>query len=160
MGENGAPIILTQNEYMRRMKEMAALQPGMNFYGEMPDSYSVIVNTENPIVKRVADEASKALTDKVAPMMEQVNANNEKITELRKSATDNGGKTTAEDDKQIADLQKANDGKREEQTAVITDYAKNQPLVGQLIDLALLGNGMLRGAQLSAFISRSLELLK
>lgn len=160
MGENGAPIILTQNEYMRRMKEMAALQPGMNFYGEIPDSYSVIVNTENPIVKRVADEASKALTDKVAPMMEQVNANNEKITELRKSATDNGGKTTAEDDKQIADLQKANDGKREEQTAVITDYAKNQPLVGQLIDLALLGNGMLRGAQLSAFISRSLELLK
>lgn len=157
MTEKDAPIIITQNEYMRRMKEMAAMQPGMNFYGEMPDSYSLIVNTENPIIKKVASEADGALASKVQPMMDSVNANNEKITALRDK--DKDGKPSDEDNKEIEALQAANNTSREEQTKLIADYASAQPVVGQLIDLALLGNGMLRGADLSRFITRSLSLL-
>ena len=157
MGENDAPIVITQNEYMRRMKEMAALQPGMNFYGEMPDSYSLIVNIGNPIVKKVAAAADSALTDKVKPMMDAVNANNDKITALRDAGKDS--QLSDDDNKEIDALQAANNASREEQTKVVSDYAATQPIVGQLIDLALLGNGMLRGADLSRFINRSLSLL-
>ena len=133
------------------------MQPGMNFYGEMPDSYSLIVNTENPIIKKVASEADEALAAKVQPMMDSVNANNEKITALRDK--DKDGKPSDEDSKEIEALQAANNTSREEQTKLIADYASAQPVVGQLIDLALLGNGMLRGADLSRFITRSLSLL-
>ena len=157
MGENDAPIVITQNEYMRRMKEMAALQPGMNLYGEMPDSYSLIVNTENPIVKKISVAADGALAAKVKPMMDEVNANNAKITSIRDAKKE--GSLTDEDNKEIDALQEANNKLREEQSHVVAEYASSQPVVGQLIDLALLGNGMLRGEQLSKFIDRSLSLL-
>ena len=157
MGENDAPIVITQNEYMRRMKEMAALQPGMNFYGEMPDSYSLIVNTENPIVKKISVAADGALAAKVKPMMDEVNANNAKITSIRDAKKE--GSLTDEDNKEIDALQEANNKLRDEQSHVVAEYASSQPVVGQLIDLALLGNGMLRGEQLSKFIDRSLSLL-
>ena len=158
MGENDAPIVITQNEYMRRMKEMAALQPGMSFYGEMPDSYSLIVNTENPLVKKLGDEADSALSQQVQPLMDEVEANNKRIEEIRGAHKDS--QLPAEESKQVDELQAANNTKREEQTRIVSDYAAKQPLVSQLIDLALLGNGMLRGADLQNFISRSLELLK
>lgn len=157
MGEGDAPIVITQNEYMRRMKEMAALQPGMNFYGEMPDSYSLIVNTENPIVKKVSEAADSAMADKVRPMADEINANNAKITEIRDSKKD--GKFTDEENKEMETLQGRNNTLRDDQAKLIADYAATQPLVGQLIDLALLGNGMLKGEQLSKFIDRSLKLL-
>ncbi len=157
MGENDAPIVITQNEYMRRMKEMAALQPGMNFYGEMPDSYSLIVNTENPIVKKISVEADGALAAKVKPMMDEVNANNAKISSIRDAKKESS--LTDEDNKEIDALQEANNKLRDEQSHVVAEYASSQPVVGQLIDLALLGNGMLRGEQLSKFIDRSLSLL-
>ena len=158
MGENDAPIVITQNEYMRRMKEMAALQPGMSFYGEMPDSYSLIVNTGNPLVKKLGDEADSALSQQVQPLMDEVEANNKRIEEIRGAHRDS--QLPAEESKQVEELQSANHTKREEQTRIVSDYAAKQPLVSQLIDLALLGNGMLRGADLQSFISRSLELLK
>lgn len=157
MGEGDAPIVITQNEYMRRMKEMAALQPGMNFYGEMPDSYSLIVNTENPIVKKVSEAADCAMADKVRPLADEINANNAKITEIRDSKKD--GKFTDEENKEMENLQGRNNALRDDQSKLIADYASTQPLVGQLIDLALLGNGMLKGEQLSKFIDRSLKLL-
>jgi len=158
MGESGAPIVITQNEYMRRMKEMAALQPGMNFYGEMPDSYSLVVNVDNPIVKKVSEAADVALAEKVAPLMDSVKANNDKISAIRDAKKDNS-KLSDDENKQIEALQAENNASRESQTKQISDYAAGQPLVGQLIDLALLGNGMLRGADLSKFITRSLSLL-
>lgn len=157
MGEQDAPIVITQNEYMRRMKEMAALQPGMNFYGEMPDSFSLIVNTENAVVKKVAADADGALLASVQPMIDAVNANNDKITALRDAKKDD--KLSDEDNSQIEALQAENDDLRAKQTKIVADYAATQPVVGQLIDLALLGNGMLRGADLSRFIERSLSLL-
>ncbi|MDE6627843.1 MAG: molecular chaperone HtpG, partial [Muribaculaceae bacterium] len=155
MGEKDAPILITQNEYMRRMKEMAAMQPGMNFYGDMPDSYSLVVNTSNPTVKKVADAADSALADKVAPLMETVRVNNAEITRLR----DDKEGSKAENDKRVEELTAANDKAREEQNGIVAAYAREQPVVGQLIDLALLANGLLRGADLSRFIDRSLSLL-
>lgn len=155
MNEKDAPILITQNEYMRRMKEMAALQPGMNFYGDMPDSYSLVVNTSNPIVKKVTDAADSALAAKVEPLMQTVRTNNDEITKLR----DDKEGSKAENDKRVEELTAANDKARGEQTDIVSAYAKEQPVVGQLIDLALLANGLLRGADLSRFINRSISLL-
>lgn len=157
MGENGAPIVITQNEYMRRMKEMAALQPGMNFYGEMPDSYNLAVNLDQPVVAKIASAAKEALDGKVSPLTAQIDAANARIEEVNKEVKDN--KPTAEQEKQRGDLMAEVDKIRKEQTTVISDYASSQPVIRQLIDLALLGNGLLKGADLSAFISRSVKLL-
>ncbi len=159
MNATDAPIVITQNEYMRRMKEMSAMQAGMNFYGEMPNSYSIIVNTENAIVKSVSDAAFAELTAMVEPIAAVIAANNSEINQLDElKKKDDADKVGIE--KQISELRSTNDSKRGEQNRLIDEYAATQPLVGQIIDLALLGNGMLRGADLSKFISRSLSLLE
>lgn len=151
----GAPIVLTQNEYMRRMKDMAALQPGMSFYGEMPDSYSVIVNISNPIVERVVKAADNALEAKIAPLAKQVEEDEKTLSELRgKKDEANDG-----DQKRIHDLEGSTKAVRDEQEKIVSEYASSQPVVKQLVDLALLGNGMLKGEDLNAFISRSLSML-
>ena len=151
------PIVITQNEYMRRMKDMAALQPGMDFYGELPDSYNLVVNTASPLVSKLRDEATSALEAKVKPLEEKVDADNAKIEVLRKEVPD--GKFSTEQQQQYDELMKAVSDARSEQSDVVKDYAKTQPVVRQMIDLALLGNGLLRGRDLSEFISRSISLL-
>lgn len=157
MKPTDSPIVITQDEYMRRMKEMAALQPGLNFYGEMPDSYSLRVNTENPVVQHMADRAYAALTDSVKPLLDEIEANNAKIKEAEE---DNSGENADEKHKQTDTLRADNDANRKKLVEVASEYAKCEPVVGQLIDLALLANGMLRGEQLAHFIERSTELLK
>lgn len=146
------PVVITQNEYMRRMKEMAAMQPGMNFYGELPDSYSLIVNTEQPLVKRIKDAADEALAAKVLPMQNEIDTKNAEITKLRESKEEADKSKSAELEKEVGAI-------RDNMSKQISEYASTQPLVKQLIDLALLGNGLLKGAQLSDFIRRSVELL-
>lgn len=157
MAPDAAPIVITQNEYMRRMKDLATMQPGMSFYGEMPDSYMLVVNTEHPLVKTVRDNADKALASAVKPLMDKVDADNASIEAIRKGAKD--GKLSAEEDKQVADLEKAVSEARAAQEKDIKAYAAGQDLVKQLIDLALLGNGLLKGETLARFISRSITLL-
>lgn len=157
MKPTDSPIVITQDEYMRRMKEMAALQPGLNFYGEMPDSYSLRVNTENPVVQHMADRAYAALTDSVKPLLDEIEANNAKIKEAEE---DKSGENAEEKHKQTDTLRADNDANRKKLVEVASEYAKCEPVVGQLIDLALLANGMLRGEQLAHFIERSTELLK
>ena len=157
MKPTDSPIVITQDEYMRRMKEMAALQPGLNFYGEMPDSYSLRVNTENPVVQHMADRAYAALTDSVKPLLDEIEANNAKIKEAEE---DKSGENADEKHKQTDTLRADNDANRKKLVEVASEYAKCEPVVGQLIDLALLANGMLRGEQLAHFIERSTELLK
>ncbi|MCM1518320.1 MAG: molecular chaperone HtpG [Pseudoflavonifractor sp.] len=152
-----APIVITQNEYMRRMKDMAAMQPGMAFYAELPDSYNMIVNTEHPLVKRVSDAADAALSSEVSPVIADIDAKNKEITSINEASKD---KTLSDDDrKKIESLQADVDKLRKTETDIISKYADGQPLVKQLIDLALLGNGLLTGASLSAFIKRSVDLL-
>lgn len=152
------PIVITQNEYMRRMKDMAAMQPGMNFYGEMPDSYTLVVNTSAPLVEKVRDEATKALADRIKPLEETVDADNAKIESIRSAAKD--GKLDTEAQKQTDELVAAVNKARAEQESIIKEYAATKPVVRQLIDLALLGNGLLRGKDLSDFIARSVSLIK
>ena len=157
LGEQSAPIVITQNEYMRRMKEMAAMQAGMNFYADMPDSYNLSVNVEQPVVAKVVAAAREALSEKVAPIAADIKADNEKIEAVNKEVKDHN--PSAEQQQQINDLMAAVDKIRKNQTEIISQYAATQPLVRQLIDLALLGNGLLKGADLSQFITRSVSLL-
>ena len=152
------PVMITQNEYMRRMKDMAAMQPGMSFYGELPDSYNLIVNTESPVISKIKDEAMAALSATVAPFAAEITSGNDQISELRKNAKD--GKLSDDDQKKVTDIEAAVDKARKEQESAIADYARTQPIVKQVIDLALLGNGLLKGADLTEFIHRSVQLLK
>lgn len=152
------PIIITQNEYMRRMKEMAAMQPGMSFYGELPDSYNLIVNVEHPLVTKVKEEALKALSTQVQPIEDEILAKNAEIEDIRGSVKDNET-LNEEQQKRINTIEAEVRQDRDKLNTLITDYASQQPVIGQLIDLALLGNGLLRGEDLSKFISRSISLL-
>lgn len=152
------PVMITQNEYMRRMKDMAAMQPGMSFYGELPDSYNLIVNTESPVISKIKDEAMAALSATVAPFVAEITSGNDQISELRKNAKD--GKLSDDDQKKVTDLEASVDKARKEQESAIADYARTQPIIKQVIDLALLGNGLLKGADLTEFIHRSVQLLK
>lgn len=156
LGKDAMPVVITQNEFMRRMKDMAAMQPGMNFYGELPDSYNLVVNTDNALIERVRDNADSAVSAEVQPLMDKVKADNDEIVRLR---GDGKTKPDAETDQKIKDLEKAVADARSEQDSKVTAYAKTDTLVKQLIDLALLSNNLLRGESLNAFIQRSVTLL-
>ena len=152
-----SPILITQNEYMRRMKDMASTQAGMSFYAELPDSYNLIVNTSQPVVAKILEEAEKALDDKLAPINASINADNEKITALRAEIKDN--KPTDEQKAEEQRLTAAVENSRKEKDDMIAHYAAEKPVVKQAIDLALLANGLLRGRDLSEFIKRSTAML-
>ena len=160
MGEQASPVMVTQSEYMRRMKEMAALQPGMSFYGELPDSYNLIINTDHPLCKKVLDDAEKGCNDRLSPIFEQIEENNKEIARLNEARKDK-----KEDEIPVADkeaLKTAEEkaaGLRKEEENILTEYAGRTPLVKQLVDLALLSNNLLKGEALSRFIKRSFELL-
>ena len=153
------PIVVTQSEYMRRMKEMAQFQPGMSFYGELPDSYMLTLNTEHELIKRVIDDAVKATEAELKPINEDIKATNNVINALRdlkkddKDLTDEQKKDLEENEKKVSEL-------RDKRNAVITAYAAGQDVVKQLIDIALLGNGLLKGKSLNTFLKRSVSLLK
>ena len=152
------PVLITQNEYMRRMKEMAAMQPGMSFYGELPDSYNLIVNVSAPVIDQIIKNADTDLMPQLKPMNEAIAANASQAQSIREAATD--GKLSADQQNQIKHFDEDTESQRHKINHIISDYAKNQPLVKQVIDLALLANGLLRGAELNEFIRRSVSLLK
>ena len=158
MGENADPVVITQNEYMRRMKEMAAMQPGMNFYGEMPDSFNLTLNTEHPVVKRVLESAEKSLSDKVSPLEKQLDETNKSIEEINKSKKDNK-ELDSEAKQKLSDKESEAEKLRKEEEQIISDYAGGEKTVKQLVDIALLGNGLLKGEALNEFLKRSVELL-
>lgn len=154
-----APATLTQNEMMRRMKDMAAMQPGMNFYGQMPDMYSLVVNTEQPTVRKVVKEAAGALTGELTPLRRKVDELNEEITSLRTEIKEKKEEDKAEAEQKIAASEKEAGDLRKQQEDIIAAYAAKVPVVRQIIDLALLKGNMLKGEELSRFIARSVTLL-
>lgn len=154
-----APATLTQNEMMRRMKDMAAMQPGMNFYGQMPDMYSLVVNTEQPAVRKVVKEAAGALTGELTPLRSKVDELNEEITSLRTEIKEKKEEDKAEAEQKIAANEKEAGDLRKQQEDIIAAYAAKVPVVRQIIDLALLKGNMLKGEELSKFIARSVSLL-
>lgn len=151
------PILITQNEYMRRMKEMAAMQPGMSFYGNLPDSYNLIINTGSRVIKSIIDEADSALMPKLETSFADIDTRNADSEQIRKEAAD--GKLSDDQQGKV----KANDETvahlRETIKKEAREYAAEKPVVKQVIDLALLANGLLRGAELNDFIRRSVSLL-
>ena len=152
------PVVITRNEYMRRMKDMAQFQQGMGFYGEMPDSYNLAVNTEHPLVKTLLDEATDALSDTIKPIDDDLTATENVINALRNLKTD-GNELPDDKKKDLEDNERRAGELREQKNKLIADYAATQPRVKQLIDIALLGNGLLRGEALDRFLTRSVELL-
>ena len=160
MGENNAPVIITQGEYMRRMKEMANIQPGMSFYGEMPDMYSLVLNSDHKLIKQVLENAESACAEKLSPIESEISALTARRDELQKA---HEGKKeekipTAEKDEQ-SDVEKKLLEQKEQKETVINEYAAGNKIVHQLIDLALLQNSMLKGEALTNFIKRSIELI-
>lgn len=161
LGETQKPIIITQNEWMRRMKEMSQLQAGMSFYGEMPDSYGMVLNSDNAIIADVLKQTEDACAEQLKPIDSEI-----KGLEARKAALEQSqqGKNDADipqDEKD--DLKKTKDditAQKDARKKVLADYAAKNDVVHQLIDLALLQNGMLRGEALDKFLSRSIDLLK
>ena len=145
------PIVLTQSEYMRRMKDMAAMQPGMSFYGDLPDSYNMIINTEHPVIKKVMNEAESALKDTVEPMEASLAETNNALEEIRK---DDSKKDEA------SALEKKAEEIRNNENKAVSEYASSNDKVKQLVDIALLGNGLLKGEALNNFVKRSIELMK
>jgi molecular chaperone HtpG len=161
LGENASPVIITQSEFMRRMKEMAAMNPGMGMYGEMPDSYNLVVNSEHSLVSKLIEDKNSNLADEITPLIEQ-------ITKLEASKSE---------------LEKAKEGKKDEEISqaekdelstvsnkvskLVADrnfkleaFGKDNNVVGQLIDLALLANGLLKGEALAKFVRRSVDMIK
>lgn len=160
LSSDDAPATVTQNEMMRRMKEMAAMQPGMNFYGSMPSMYALVVNTEQPAVRKVMSEGKTALESDVVPLRAEIETLNNEIESLRKDKEEK----KEEADKsalqsQIDEKEKAVGEKRAAEEKYIRDYASTQPVLKQIIDLALLQSGLLTGEDLTAFIRRSVSLL-
>lgn len=144
------PIVLTQSEYMRRMKEMAALQPGMSFYGDLPDSYNMIINTEHPVIKKVIAEAEAALKSSVEPLETSLAETNKALEEARKD--DSKKEEASQHEKKAEEI-------RNQENKVISEYASTNDKVKQLVDIALLGNGLLKGEALNNFLKRSIDLL-
>jgi molecular chaperone HtpG len=160
MGENALPIMIARSEYMRRMKEMATIQSGMGFYGELPDMMSVIINQDHKLVKRVMDETGAACNDKVKPLSGELDALQARAAELKKAKEGKKEEDIPETEKnELADVEKQIADKEDAIKAIYTDYATGNKVVHELIDLALLQNGMLKGEALNSFIKRSVELI-
>lgn len=161
LGETQKPVVITQNEWMCRMKEMSRLQAGMSFYGEMPDSYSIVLNSDNPIIARVLADTESACAEQLKPIDSEIRG-----LEARKAALEQSqlGKKKEEIPQDEKDDMKATEEALAQQkgarTNVLSEYAAGNGVIHQLIDLALLQNGMLRGEALDKFLSRSLDMIK
>lgn len=158
LAADAQPIVITQAEYMRRMKDMAQFQSGMSFYGEMPSYYNLSLNTNHPVVRKAIDDATAALSGQVEPMEKELDELNAKIKAIRDLDKDNKG---VPDDKkpELDTCEKQAREIPEKQKSIISEYASGQDTVKQLIDIALLGNGMLKGEALNEFLKRSVSLL-
>jgi molecular chaperone HtpG len=161
MGENNIPIILTQSEYMRRMKEMANIQTGMSFYGEMPNMYNVVLNSDHQLVKNIINDEEAQCAASVQPIQQQMDEVNKQRNELKDQQKGKKDDEIPQADKdKVNELDKQWDELKKQKENLYAEYASKNPQVKQLIDLALLQNGLLKGEALSNFIKRSIELMK
>lgn len=160
LGENSFPVMITQSEYMRRMKEMANIQSGMSFYGEMPDMFNLILNSDHKLVKEILENEGKACDSSIAPIQKEMDETDARRKDLRKK--EEGKKADeipAEEKDELNELDKKWDDLKLQKEKILSDYAGENKVVRQLIDLALLQNGMLKGEALNKFLKRSVELI-
>ena len=160
LGTSANPVMLTQGEFMRRMREMSAMQPGMSFYGEMPESYNLVLNTDHPLILSVLSDEEKACTDKLQPILSDIKGWEARQHDLREAQSKKKEDELTEAEKEdMTNTNRTLDELRGRRDAILTEYAAGNKVVGQLIDLALLANGLLKGEPLSRFIRRSVELI-
>ncbi len=161
MGENGAPVMITQAEYMRRMKDMAAIQPGMSFYGEMPDMFNLLLNEEHSLIKRVLENAENACAEKLKPIDEKKASLENRRKELYDARSGKKDDEVPQSEKdELFEIEKEITAAKSEKEAILAEYAAGENTVKQLIDITLLQNNMLSGEALNNFVKRSIELMK
>ena len=161
LGASFQPVLVTQNEYMRRMKEMSQYQQGMGFYAQLPDSYNLVLNSDHPLVKRVLDELTVYTTEELKPIDSELKGQEARLAALHQSQDKKKPEELTQEEKDdMQNTQKAVSELKDKKKAVVAGYAKGNEVVHQLIDLALLQNGMLQGAALDKFLKRSFSLIK
>ena len=161
IGSDARPVVITQNEWMRRMKEMSRFQQGMGFYGQMPDSMNIVLNSDHPLIRQVLDDARSATADALKPIEAELKGLEARLAVIRQQQEKKKwDEITQEEKDQKSEAEKAVQAEKDKKQAVIADYAKGNSVVHQLIDLALLQNGMLRGEALDRFLKRSIDLIK
>ena len=161
LGENASPVIITQSEFMRRMKEMSAMNPGMSFYGEMPDAYNLVVNTDHKLVGEIISEKNNDVADKIAPFIEKLAKLEVSKFELEKAKEGKKDEEVSQADKDaLANVSDEIAKVKGEKDEVLDVFGKENKVVGQLIDLALLANGLLKGEALNKFVKRSVDMIK
>ena len=161
LGEQARPVMITQNEYMRRMKEMSRFQPGMNFYAQMPDSMNLVLNSDHPLVKRILDDCKTSTEEALKPIESELKGQEARLAAIRqaqeKKKTD---ELTQEEKDDKSNTEKAIQEQKDKKQEVLNGFAAKNDIVHQLIDLALLQNGMLKGEALDQFLKRSVDLIK
>ena len=161
LGETAQPIVATQNEYMRRMKEMSQYQQGMGFYAQMPDTYTIVLNSDHAIIKQILSESNTSTAEKLQPIRSEIKGLQAREAALRQAQGKKKPEEVTPNEKdELKNTEEELTKQRNEKNTVIADYAKNNNAIHQLIDLALLQNGLLKGAALDKFIKRSVDLIK
>ncbi len=161
LGEGDLPVVVTQSEYMRRMKEMSQLQSGMSFYGEMPDMYNLVLNADHPLVKKVLDETEADTRETLAPIEAEIKGlkARQQVLELQQKDK-KADEITDEDKKNLTDCHEQLESEQKKREETIAASAAKNDVLHQLIDLALLRNGLLKGEALDKFLKRSVNLMK
>ena len=161
LGEQSQPVVITQSEYMRRMKDMSRFQSGMGFYAQMPDMYSMVLNADHELVKKVLADTENATSEALKPILAELKGQEARLAAIRQAQDKKKyDELTQEDKDQKAEAEKAVNEQKDKKNGVLADYAAGNSVVHQLIDLALLQNGMLKGAALDAFLKRSVEMIR
>lgn len=161
LGENSKPVMITQNEWMRRMKAMSQFQQGINFYGQMPDSYSIVLNSDHSLVKKVLEDSEVHTSEALKPILAEIRGQEARLAALHQEQTKKKPEEITQEEKDdVHNTEKAIQDEKAKRDEIVANYAKDNSIVHQLIDLALLQNGMLKGAALEAFLKRSVDLIK
>ena len=161
LGESAQPVIITQSEYMRRMKDMSRFQSGMAFYGQMPDMYTIVLNCNHPLIKNVLNDTTANTSEALKPILSELKGLDARMAVINQEQSKKKyDELTQEEKDEKTNTQKAIDEQKDKKKQIIADYAKGNSIVHQLIDLALLQNGMLKGAALDKFLKRSIDLIK
>ena len=161
LGENQRPVVITQNEWMRRMKEMSRFQQGMNFYGQMPDSFNLVLNADHRLVKEILSTLNSQLSTVLQPIESELKGQEARLAAINQQQSGKKADELTQDDKDMkADCEKAVQEQKDKKQEVLNDFAAQNDIIHQLIDLALLQNGMLRGEALDKFLKRSVDLIK
>ena len=161
MGENARPVLITQSEYMRRMKDISRYQQGMAFYAEMPDTYSLVLNSDHPLIKKILEDEKEKTAADLKPVASEIKGQEARLAALRQEQDKKKPEEITQEEKDdVNNTQEAIEEQRSKKQQIIADYAKGNDILHQLIDLALLQNGMLKGAALDKFLKRSIDLIK